>query len=196
MASTVALDFSGPDGLDLFTANILNRRAEGDAQVRCYDALSGREKWIAAFGVSKDTVNHTVSGFRASPVVGQNGLSLFVYYTVNNLSEAGREKLGVNEAAALIALDRQNGDTVWAKGLTGTAYSSPVAVYDEAGKGRIIQCCGDGRVLLLDGLTGNTVAETAVEGSIEGSPAVYINMMVIGTTGPGENKLYGIRIME
>ena len=195
--STPALALNGEDGLDLYTANILSKRKKGDAQVRCFDAMTGDEKWKVSFGVKKDTKTKTVAGFRASPVVGQNELSGLIYYTVNNLSEEGAEALGLSEEkAAIVALDSRTGNLVWTKGLNGPAYSSPVAVYSEAGQGWIIQCDGDGSILLMDGQSGKTLHTLTVEGAIEGSPAVYGNMMVVGTTQRGANMIYGIRITE
>ena len=73
-------------------------------------------------------------------------------------------------------------------------YSSPVAVYDQGGKGWIIQACANGTIYLLDGLSGETVNTLAVNGVIEGSPAVYGDMMVIGTTGKNTSYIYGIKI--
>ena len=194
--STIALDFNDEGGLNLYTANLLSKRKKGDAKVRCFDAMSGEEKWAASFNVKKDTKTKTVSGFRASPVVGQNELAGLVYYTVNGLSEEGAEALGVEESAALIAIDSRSGRTVWARGLDGTAYSSPVAVYSKDGRGWIIQCEGSGTLLLLDGQSGKVLSQLSVEGSIEGSPAVYNNMLVVGTTGRGTNYIYGIRILN
>ncbi|MBQ9210619.1 MAG: PQQ-like beta-propeller repeat protein [Clostridia bacterium] len=193
--STPALDWHGEDGLDLYTATELATRKKGDAEIKCFDALTGEERWTAAFGVKKDTKNKTISGFRASPVVGQNGLSEYVYYTVNNLSDAGQEQLGLgSETAALICLRKADGEVVWARGLSGRGYSSPVAVYDEAGNGAIIQCAGDGSILMLDGVTGQERAALQIDGTIEASPAVFDSMMVIGTTEKNKNNIYGIRI--
>lgn len=193
--STPALDLVGEDGLNLFTATILSNRKSGDASVSCYDALSGARKWTTAFPVKKDTKNKTVSGFRASPVVGQNKLEKLVYYTVNNLNEDGRMILGLGEeTAAVAAMYKDTGTIAWVKGLSGLGYSSPVAVYDADGNGWIIQCSGDGTILLLDGLTGAVVGSLEVDGDIEASPAVYNDMMVIATTKKGANFIYGIRI--
>ncbi|MDO5436450.1 MAG: PQQ-binding-like beta-propeller repeat protein, partial [Clostridia bacterium] len=195
--STIALDFTDDEtALELFTANILNNRSKGDAQVRCFDAMTGEEKWTFSVNVKKDTSKaKTVSGFRASPVVGENGLKGLVYYTVSGLTPAGCEQLGIEEAkAALIAIDRKTGKQVWAKALSSWTYSSPVAVYDAEGNGRIIQAASDGTLLLLNGADGKAVNELQVEGTIEASPAVYNDMLVIGTTGKDTSYIYGIMI--
>lgn len=193
--STPALDWHGEDGLDLYTATLLSARKKGNAEVKCFDALTGEERWTASFGVRKDTKNKTVSGFRASPVIGQNRLAEYVYYTVNNLSEEGQEALGLgSETAALIALYKEDGRVAWAAGLSGRGYSSPVAVYDAEGNGAVIQCAGDGSVLMLDGETGEKKALLQIDGAIEASPAVYDGIMVIGTTEKNKNNIYGIYI--
>ena len=75
-----------------------------------------------------------------------------------------------------------------------SCYSSPVAVYNENGKGWIIQATSDGVLMLLDGLTGETINTLQLNGTIEASPAVYQNMLVIGTTGKGTSFLYGVKI--
>ena len=49
-------------------------------------------------------------------------------------------------------------------------------------------------VLLLDGLNVEQKAELQVEGKILASPAVYNDIMVIGTSGKGTESVVGIRI--
>ena len=193
--STVALDLNGDSAIDLFTANELNLRKKGDVQVRCIDAMTGRVKWTTDFGVAKDTKKKTVSGFRASPVVGQNALSSLVYYTVTGLSSDGCDRLGLPSCkAATVALDKETGRIVWTKELSSNSYSSPVAVYDENGDGWIVQAASDGNILLLDGLDGSVTATLQLEGNIEASPAVYNGMLVIATTWSKGSNLYGIEI--
>ena len=51
-----------------------------------------------------------------------------------------------------------------------------------------------GNIYLLDGLTGSLVSTLKVEGNIEGSPAVYMDTMVVGTTGKNTSYIYGITL--
>ena len=44
------------------------------------------------------------------------------------------------------------------------------------------------------GMTGEQTAELQIEGKIKASPAVYNDIMVIGTTGKGTEFVYGIQI--
>lgn len=69
-----------------------------------------------------------------------------------------------------------------------------MAVYDEEGRGVIVQGGSDGMLRMLDGLTGVELNSLQLEGSIEGSPAVYNDTLVIGTTGKGNSYVYGISI--
>ena len=194
--STPALDREDGDGLSLYTANLLSSRSTGAAQIRRYDALTGLETWTMEVPVKKNSKTKQPVGVFASPVVGQGSLSQYVYFTVTGLSADGREMLGLagEEAAALIALNKQDGTIAWAYGLAKSCESSPVAVYDEGDNGWIIQCGSDGVIALLNGETGEEMTTLTVEGAIEASPAVYGDMMVIGTTGKGTSYIYGIRI--
>ena len=194
--AAIALDMPTPESLDLYTANMLKNRKSGNVQIRRFDAMSGKEIWCTEIGVKKDKKNNTDTGCKASPVIGENGLSDLVYFTVTGLSDEGRAALRIEgEAkAALVALEKETGDLRWAYGLSDRSESSPIAVYDEGGNGWIIQCAWDGSIVTLNGLSGELVASCKVEGNIEASPAAYNDIMVIGTTGKGTEKIYGIKI--
>jgi outer membrane protein assembly factor BamB len=198
--AAVALDLTPERELNLYTANMLNNRKKGNGsvQIRKYDALSGREAWCTDVGVlksKKDKEKDNV-GAKASPVIGQNGLSDLVYFTVTGLSGEGAETLGLNgeTPAALIALSKDNGRVVWAFALGSRSESSPVALYDKQGNGWIIQCEQSGMVHLLDGRTGREINNLQLEGEVEASPAAYNNVVVVGTTGKGKAFVYGIEV--
>ena len=197
--AAVALDLTADRQLNLYTANMLanRRRGDGQIQIRRYDALSGREAWCTDIGVFKGKKDNDDVGAKASPVIGQNGLNDLVYFTVTGLSEEGRGALGLGEdVAALIALRKEDGSIAWVFGMESRSESSPVAVYDTEGNGWIIQCEQDGTIHLLDGLSGREISSLKLDegAEIEASPAVYSNVMVIGTTGKDGSKVYGIEI--
>ena len=58
----------------------------------------------------------------------------------------------------------------------------------------IIQACANGTIYLLDGLTGEVINTLQVAGVIEGSPAVYDDMLVFGTTGKENSYVYAIKL--
>ena len=181
---------------------MLNNRNKGDATIRRFNAMTGEEDWAFAIhcaeGKKKDVTfnNIIIPGAMASPVVGQHGLNDLVYFTLSGVSATGAQKLDGSEAMAgvIIALNKETGEVVWHKAMDAYSYSSPVAVYDAEGHGWIIQACANGTLYLMDGLTGDVINTLAVNGVIEGSPAVYDDMLVIGTTGKNTSYIYGIEI--
>ena len=133
------------------------------------DALTGRVIWT--YEVQCEKNNDEYSGCKASPVVGQNGLDGLVFFTVNRVSGGG---------ARLIALNKTDGSVAWEHSMAESV-SSPVAVYNQAGNGWIIQADSKGAIYVLDGLTGYLNSTFNVEGKFEASPAVYKDLLVIGT---------------
>ena len=196
--AAIAMDLTEDRDLNLYTANMLNNRKKGDSniQVRRYDALSGREIWCKDIGVYKGKKDKEDVGAKASPVIGQNGLNDYVYFTVTGLSEDGRTQLGLKgeEKSALIAMEKETGTIAWAFGMKSRSESSPIAVYDKRGNGWIVQCEQDGLMHLLDGMTGAEVDVFDLEAQVEASPCAYNNVVVIGTTGKNTAYIYAIEL--
>ena len=196
--AAVALDLTEGRELNLYTANMYanRKKGKGEIQIRRYDALSGKETWCMDVGVYKGKKDKADVGAKASPVIGEGKLKDLVYFTVTGLSEEGREKLGLTkeETSALIALEKDTGKVSWAMGMESRTESSPVAVYDKEGNGWIIQCEQDGSIWMVEGLNGNRTGSLKLDAEIIASPAVYNEVMVIGTTGKGTSFIYGIEI--
>ena len=198
VVSAVALD-SRADRTALYAANTLTHREQGSATVFCFDAQTGEECWRRQFEVMKqDGTQGGFVGFAASPVVGREELDGYVYFTVCGLSPEGRKDLGLAgaEDSALIAMDKETGETVWTYGISGFCGSSPVAVYGRDGGGRIIQCAPDGKITLLDGKQGTVLDELRVSGSVASSPAVFRDMLVIASTGEDGAHICGIMLYQ
>ena len=117
---------------------------------------------------------------------GEGAAKDLVYFTVN--------MTGDGKHATLIALNKQSGDEVWRFELKARSISSPVAVYSKAGKAYIIQADEAGRLVLLDALTGDLKHSLELNGKIEASPAVYNDVLVIGTSSKDNSFLYGVRL--
>ena len=154
-----------------------------DVTIRRLDAMTGEEVW--QYQIKCEYNKSEQSGVKASPVVGQNDLENLVFFTVNMVEDGGSK---------LLALDKATGSVVWEKKLDAESVSSPVAVYNEAGNGWIVQCDADGNVYLLDGLSGYVNTTINLGGKIEASPAVYRDMLVVGTCSKDNHMMYGIRI--
>ena len=123
-------------------------------------------------------------GLEASPVVGQESISDLVIFTV---------ACGKN-GSVVIALNKDDGTVAWQTPLAANAISSPVAVYNEAGKAWLVQAEMDGNLHLMDAMTGEVLSTVTVDGTLEASPAVYGDMLVIGATGRGKGAVYCFRI--
>ena len=71
------------------------------------------------------------------------------------------------------------------------SWSSPVDVYTKDGKSYIIQCDSGGNMFLIEGSTGKVLDQIPLNANVEGSPAVYDDMIVVGTRG---QQIWGIKI--
>ena len=151
--------------------------------IRRLNALTGEEIWRHEIKCSSD--KNQLSGCKASPVIGQNAIENLVIFTVNKVEGGGSK---------ILALDKNSGQVVWEKALTDEAISSPVAVYDARGEAWIIQGDEGGNLTMLNGKTGAVRSTLNLGGSIQGSPAVYKNYLVIGTCSKDNAFMYGIRI--
>lgn len=178
--ATPALEVEADGRVALYTANtVQNRKTDSDATIWRINALTGEEEW--KYSIRCETSSQAMGGFVASPVVGKNSLDNLVFFTAAKTSEGG----------TLLALDKQTGDVAWRVSTESYSWSSPVAVYDETGHGWIIQANSKGALVMYDGLTGKEVARVKLSGNVEGSPAVYNDILVVGTR---DKKIYGIKI--
>ncbi len=189
--ASVALDLVDEGKkLWLYTANTLQNRKSGDCVIRRYNAMTGALDWEYKVPVKKNTKSGITAGAKASPVIGRNGLDDYVYFTVSLATQID----GSAADGVIICLNKETGERVWQRPLSSYSYSSPVAVYSDEGKGWIIQAASDGTIELMNGLTGEPIAQLKLDGTINASPAVYKNIMVIATQGKGKSKIYGIRL--
>jgi len=181
----LALDMEGDTGVSLYTGNTAYNRLgkKNDVSIRKLNALTGEEIW--SYQVKCDYDKNQLSGCKASPVVGQKGISDLVIYTVNKVDGGG---------SRILALEKATGKVVWQKDLEDEAISSPVAVYDDNGDAWIIQGDEGGNLTMLQGRTGAVRTQINLGGAIQGSPAVYKDTLVVGTCSKDNAFMYGIKI--
>ena len=184
--ATPALGFDEDGSLGLYTGTTVftRTRKAGTAFIRRIDALTGAEAW--KYEIAAQYNEDERGGVKASPVVGEKAISDLVIFTVNMTGEG--------QAATIVALDRKTGTEVWKRELDNRAISSPVAVYDQAGQAYIIQADEQGILSLMDARTGDVLHTLDIGGRIEGSPAVYNDVLVIAAGSKDNNYLYGIRL--
>lgn len=180
--STPALDMSENGDVSLYTANILHSKG-GVSSIRRFDALTGELAWQYEIPELKYNSKQE-RGVYASPVIGNESISDLVIYTVSK----------GDEGSAVLALSKASGTVVWSTDLETTTQSSPVAVYNEAGDAWLIQAESNGNINLMDAKSGKVLDSLKLEAEIEASPAVYGNLMIIGTTGKDTGGVYCIRI--
>jgi len=180
--ASVALD-PRPDGhVLLYTGCEVDlQKKGGKAYLRCFDALTGSLRWeVAEPCVWDDFLN---GGLLASPLVGEGPLDSIVFFHVaKNLPSGG---------GVLLALDKETGEAVWRRELPHYGWSSPVAVYGAEGEAHLILGDCMGNLRLFDARSGEILDTLRLTGNIEGSPAVFGDILVVGTRG---RQVYGVRI--
>ena len=183
--ATPALDMEDENTVALYIGNtILLQRKKGVVNLNRINALTGEIEWTYEVTDAKYQSGEDV-GLEASPLVGQNGIYNLVIFTVTN---------GKN-GSSVLALDKKTGALKWQADFTAEAYSSPVAVYNENGDAWIVQALYDGTVNLLNASNGQVLDTlTLTDAQIKASPAVYNDLLVIGTTGKKNSAVYCIRI--
>jgi outer membrane protein assembly factor BamB len=101
-----------------------------------------------------------------------------------------REPNGAN--GQLLALDTQTGQELWTYTSDSYSWSTPTCFYDTDGNGYVLYTsCIGGRMYLVDGLTGQVEDTFSFGCTMEASPVVYNNTIVIGTRN---EQVYGITL--
>ena len=182
--ASIALDMEG-SGVSLYTGNTAYSRlgSKNDVTIRKLNALTGETQWTYAIKCTYD--KSQLSGCKASPIIGQNSISDLVIFTVNKVDGGGSK---------ILALSKDTGKLAWECALTAETVSSPVAVYNDNGDAWIIQGDEGGNLTLLNARTGNMCTTLNLGGTIQGSPAVYKNTLVVGTCSKDNAYMYGVRI--
>jgi len=170
----------------LYTAPSLHwtkdSQSKGTVSIYKLDAVTGQILWEAPYDVH--TVSGVSGGVQASPVLGRPGTDMegLIFYAI------ARTK--TKESGTLVALDTATGEEIWRFEMDHYTWSSPVGVYDQNGKGYLVQCDSHGNAYFLDS-TGKVVDKLYLGGNTEASPAVFDNMIVVGTR---LRKICGIKI--
>lgn len=120
------------------------------------------------------TPNQVSGGVQGTLAIGEKDMEGLIFVPVA-MTEGTRGKL--------VALNTSDMSVKWECDFAGYPWSSPVAVYDDSGKGYLVQCNKTGYIHLIDGQTGEIISEMSLGSNVEASPAVYNNMVVVGTRG-------------
>jgi len=85
----------------------------------------------------------------------------------------------------VVAYDKATGNIIWSIEQTNDYWASPVVVYDAQGKGYLIMCDRGGYVTMYDASSGIMLNSIDIGSRIDSTPAVFNNLLVVGTRGKG-----------
>ncbi len=101
--------------------------------------------------------------------------------TLPQKNEGGTYTLG----GRIVAYDKSTGAIIWSIEQTNDYWASPVVVYDAQGKAYLIQCDRGGNVTMYDASNGTMLNSVDLGSRIDSTPAVFNNLLVVGTRGKG-----------
>lgn len=183
--ATIVLDATD-EGPFLFTGNEMDKRGEagatsGSITIQKINALTGQQVWQWQTDALYDKAVN--GGLMATPVLGTGEVADLVFF---NVAKTLSQKQG-----SLVALDRKTGTLAWRRDLPTFSWSSPLLLTGKDGHSYGIVGDSSGLLHLFDPNTGRDYSTLQLSKNIEATPAVYGNMLVVGTYA---KKLYGVRI--
>lgn len=145
------------------------------------DAVTGETVWKRSY--SCYTEEGVSGGSQASFALGKGSLDGIVYVAMARHPDPG--------TGLLLALDTETGEELWTFE-SGYAWSTPTCFYDTQGRGYVLYISAiEGSIYLLDALTGEVLDSFYFGVTMEASPVVYNNRVIIGTR---VYDLYGLEL--
>lgn len=188
------------DGVYLYASTLVSFQSVdkdglGYSYHRKIDALTGEILWEQKQPAYQSNSSST-GGTLSTPHIGKGLIHDLVIYncTFMPVTLEGESLKG----GCLIAYDKATGEERWRYEQEGGYWSSPVVVYDSAGKAYVIQCDRTGILRLHDAATGEALFSLDMGSRIESTPVVFGDYLVVGTKGvygSGEGpKIIGVKI--
>ena len=145
------------------------------------DAETGEIIWQTEYECN--SIEGVSGGVQSTIAVGRSNLDEFIYVTVAMTHGTG--------SGDTVCLKKADGTKQW-EVQTPYTWSSPICVYNQEDQGEVIYATSDGMLRVADGVTGEEKSRLAIsDGTIEASPAVYENNLVIGTRA---GKIWGVEL--
>ncbi len=163
------------------TEAMLDEHSMGEVAIYKLNAANGSVVWKKPFACHN--VDGVEGGILATGVLGQGAIEGQIIYSVSRTPSLS--------SGYLVSLDTKTGESVWLTELTNYAWSSTVAVYSQIGAVYLVQCCSDGTVLLLNAANGMLLDSIALNTTLEATPAVFGNTIVVGTR---DERIIGLRV--
>ncbi len=186
--------------LYLYTANAVATQdgisgGYGKNYHRKINALTGEIVWEKAWDASSGS-STTNGGTLSTPHVGHGAIEDLVIYNSSCIPTTVNGEAVVG--GRIVAYDKKTGQVVWSHEQAADYWSSPVVIYDAAENAYLLQCDRGGILTMHDARTGEVLTTIDLGSRIDATPAVFNNMLVVGTRGTGGSgeaqKIIGIRI--
>lgn len=145
------------------------------------NADTGEYVWIREYLCN--TVAGISGGIQATCALGKHSVNNLVFFPVARTPQV--------RSGIMAALDKKTGEVVWKYKMKRYAWSSPVLVYNKDGEAVLITADSVGNLIMLDAKTGKELSRVFLGANIEATPAVYGDMLVVGTRGM---KIFGVKI--
>ena len=172
--ATAAFDWGSDGNGYLYTAPSMDYSGYRANMPLCkLDARTGEILW--RYDMECGTMDGVPGGVLASPLLGKAGSDMenLVIFSVGCSPNA--------RYGQVVALDKESGQVVWQFQTKHYMWSSPVALYTEDGKSYIFQADSRGICYLLDGATGEELDRIDIDSTVEASPVVFGNKIMLGT---------------
>ena len=178
------LDETGHPYIYLSTSFHLGWRSYSTATIPVWkiDAVTGQEVWHHDYTCySEDGLSGGVQG---SLALGKGKLSGLLYVSMARYPNGGNGQL--------LCLDTETGEEVWTFTSDSYGWSTPTCFYDTNGNGYVLYAsCIQGSLYWLDGRSGTLIDTFPFGYTVEASPVVYNNTLVLGTRN---YEIYGIEL--
>ena len=146
------------------------------------DAVTGKEVWHRDYTCYSE--EGLSGGVQGSLSLGTGALEGILYVAMGRYPSAG--------TGQLLALDAETGEQLWNYTSDSYSWSTPTCFYDTDGNGYVLYAsCIQGALFWLDGRDGTLLDTFPFHCTVEASPVVYNNTVVIGTRN---NEIYGITL--
>ena len=170
------LDETGHPYIYLSTSYHLGWRGSNAVEIPIWkiDAVNGKEVWHTSYDCY--SVKDLSGGVQGSLGLGTGALDGILYVSVARCPNIDNGKL--------VALDTETGRELWSYTSDSYSWSSPTCFYDTDGNGYVLYASAiNGTLYWFDGLTGEICDTFDFGCTVEASPIVFDNTVVIGTRG-------------
>lgn len=142
----------------------------GEACIYKLNAMTGEIVWKKPYQVH--TVLGLAGGILSTGACGEGIVSDYLFYAVSKVPSV--------DTSYIVAISKTTGEEYWRLELSCDAWSSGGLMYDTDGSVKLVQCCGNGDILLIDAKTGSVLSKKNFGSNIEATPVIFGNRLVVG----------------